>query len=183
MTSGLLLSPEEERGWERIVRPLADLSVGTEHDMAVGIMEELRRRLPVGRTSSDLIVAAAETGFADIVARIVHGTSPDGYLLAPEAGRLVVIALGLGCTGSADRYLGALSLAAGHVERDAAAGPPQLGDAPAGFRGLPLPGRCLPHLHFKLPRRQDSGRVAPPPRRQPQSGRDAARAQRCARLT
>jgi hypothetical protein len=38
-------------------------------------------------------------------------------LLAPEAGRFVVIALGLGCTGSADRYLGALALAAGRVEQ------------------------------------------------------------------
>jgi hypothetical protein len=37
-------------------------------------------------------------------------------LLRPEAGRFVVIALGLGCTGSADRYLGALALAAGRVE-------------------------------------------------------------------
>jgi tetratricopeptide (TPR) repeat protein len=38
-------------------------------------------------------------------------------LLLPEAGRFVVIALGIACTGSADRYLGMLSLATGDLDR------------------------------------------------------------------
>jgi hypothetical protein len=85
MPSGLLLSSEEERGWERIVRPLAELSTGLERDMAVDIVGEIRRRLPVGSISFDLMVAAAETGFADIVARVANGTAPSEYRLSPEA--------------------------------------------------------------------------------------------------
>jgi PucR C-terminal helix-turn-helix domain/GGDEF-like domain len=85
MPSGLLLSSEEERGWERIVRPLAELSTGVEHDMAVDIAAEIRRRLPVGSASFDLMVAAAETGFTDIVGRVVNGTAPSEYRLSPEA--------------------------------------------------------------------------------------------------
>ena len=41
MPLGLLLSSEEERGWERIVRPMAELSAGMEHDMAIGIADEI----------------------------------------------------------------------------------------------------------------------------------------------
>ena len=85
MTSGLLLSSEEERGWERIVRPLAELSAGMEHHMAVGIAGELGARLPAAPVSFELTVAAAETGFADIVARVVTGTAPGEYRLSPEA--------------------------------------------------------------------------------------------------
>src|SRR6184192_877823 len=85
MTSGLLLSSEEERGWERIVRPLAELSAGMEHHMAVGIAGELGARLPAAPVSFELTVAAAETGFADIVARVVNGTDPGEYQLAPDA--------------------------------------------------------------------------------------------------
>ena len=79
------LSSEEERGWERIVRPMAELSAGMEHDMAIGIADEIRRHLPVIGRSRDLTVAAAETGFADIVARVVTGTAPGEYRLSPEA--------------------------------------------------------------------------------------------------
>ena len=85
MPLGLLLSSEEERGWERIVRPMAELSAGMEHDMAIGIADEIRRHLPVIGRSRDLTVAAAETGFADIVARVVTGTAPSEYRLSPEA--------------------------------------------------------------------------------------------------
>jgi hypothetical protein len=54
--------------------------------MAVDIVGEIRKRLPVvGSTSFDLMVAAAETGFADIVARVVNGTAPSEYRLSPEA--------------------------------------------------------------------------------------------------
>ena len=86
MTSpGLLLSEEEERGWERIVRPLAEASAGSEHDWAVALAAENHERLPLGSGLFDSTVASAETGLADIFDRIIGGADPGEYQLAPEA--------------------------------------------------------------------------------------------------
>ena len=84
-SSGLLLSEEEERGWDRIVRPLAEASAGAEHDWAVGLAAENHDRLPLGAGLFDSTVASAETGLADIFSRIIEGADPAEYRLAPEA--------------------------------------------------------------------------------------------------
>jgi hypothetical protein len=85
VSSGLLLSAEEEQGWERIVRPLAEASAGTAHNVAVGLAGELLQRVPLGPGLYDSTVASAETGIADIFDRIIEGAAPAEYRLAPEA--------------------------------------------------------------------------------------------------
>ncbi|MEW6472779.1 MAG: helix-turn-helix domain-containing protein [Actinomycetota bacterium] len=84
-SSGLRLSEEEERGWERIVRPLAEASAGMERSWAVAVAAEDHERIPLASGLFDSTVASAETGLADIVTRVAEGRDPNEYRLAPEA--------------------------------------------------------------------------------------------------